>query len=105
MNVALEAASIQDVLTSQVLISRATEHDIVDLDRLDAVSREMGRLSEQLAQNQAEVETLRDQAQAVVDRLDAAQAAASTGTPRQTAKHAKPTSPGRPRNGAASWQN
>ncbi len=78
MNVALEAASIQDVLTSQVLISRATEHDIVDLDRLDAVSREMGRLSEQLARNQAEVETLRDEAQAVVDRLDAAQAAAST---------------------------
>lgn len=77
MNVALEAASIQDVLTSQVLISRATEHDLVDLDRLEAVSREMDRLSDQLSENQTEVEQLRDEAQAVVDRLDAAQAVAS----------------------------
>ena len=44
VQVAFEAGSIQDVLTSQVLIERATERDIADLDRLDAVSREMERL-------------------------------------------------------------
>jgi murein DD-endopeptidase MepM/ murein hydrolase activator NlpD len=77
VQMALEADSIQDVLTSQVLITRATDYDLVDLDRLDAVSREMERLKAELEVDQGKVEELERQAAAVVDVLDSAQAAAA----------------------------
>jgi septal ring factor EnvC (AmiA/AmiB activator) len=77
VQVALEADSIQDVLTSQVLITRATDHDLIDLDRLDAVSREMERLKAELEVDQARVKELEEQAAAIVVELDAAQAAAA----------------------------
>ena len=77
VQMALEADSIQDVLTSQVLINRATDRDLVDLDRLDAVSREMERLKAELQVDQARVAELERQAAAVVEKLDAAQAAAA----------------------------
>jgi murein DD-endopeptidase MepM/ murein hydrolase activator NlpD len=73
VQVAFEASSIQDVLTSQVLIERATERDIADLDRLDAVSREMERLKAELETDQARVEELQREALVVVNQLDFAQ--------------------------------
>ena len=73
VQVAFEAASIQDVLTSQVLIERATERDIADLDRLDAVSREMERLKAELEVDQARVAELQLEALVVVQQLDFAQ--------------------------------
>ncbi len=77
VEVALEADSIQDVLTSQVLIERATERDIADLDRLDAVSREMDRLKADLETDQARVEELQLEALIVVQQLDFAQRSAA----------------------------
>jgi murein DD-endopeptidase MepM/ murein hydrolase activator NlpD len=77
IQVALEADSIQDVLTSQVLIERATERDIADLDRLDAVSREMDRLKAELETDQARVEELQFEALVVVQQLDFAQRSAA----------------------------
>lgn len=68
--IAFEAESIQDVLTSQVLIDRATDHDLVELDRLDAVRREMDRLKDELDVDQARVEELQTAAGEVVQRLD-----------------------------------
>ena len=64
--VAFEADNIQDLLTSQVLIDRATDADLVELDRLDVVRREMDRLREELKQDQARVEELSEAADMVV---------------------------------------
>jgi murein DD-endopeptidase MepM/ murein hydrolase activator NlpD len=75
--VAFEAENIQDLLTSQVLIDRATDADLIELDRLDVVRREMDRLREELKQDQARVEDLSEAAADVVARLDDLQRAAS----------------------------
>ncbi len=75
--VAFEADNIQDLLTSQELIDRATDADLFELDRLDAVSRELDRLREQLAEDQARVEDLSKAAADVVERLDELQTEAS----------------------------
>ena len=42
---AFTASSIQDLVTSQALIGRATEREIASLDTLDAVSRQADRAS------------------------------------------------------------
>ncbi len=65
---AFEAGSIQDLLTSQQLMDRAASRDIADLDRLQAVSREMDRLKLELIDNKAEVEILEAKAAELVDR-------------------------------------
>ena len=65
---AFEAGSIQDLLTSQQLMDRAASRDIADLDRLQAVSREMDRLKLELIDNKAEVEVLEARAAELVDR-------------------------------------
>lgn len=65
---AFEAGSIQDLLTSQQLMDRAASRDIADLDRLQAVSREMDRLKLELVDNKAEVEVLEARAAELVDR-------------------------------------
>ncbi len=77
VEVAFSASSIQDVLTSQVLIERAAERDEADLDRLDAVSREMERLKAELETDQARVEELQFEALVVVQQLDFAQRTAA----------------------------
>ena len=64
---AFEAGSIQDLLTSQQLMDRAASRDIADLDRLQAVSREMDRLKLELVDNKAEVEVLEAKAGELVD--------------------------------------
>ncbi|HHC09367.1 MAG TPA: hypothetical protein ENK55_11715 [Actinobacteria bacterium] len=63
------AASFQDVLTSQVLIDRAAVHDLVALDRLGAVSREMDRLTVELGERTEEVRRLEAEQQALVEEL------------------------------------
>lgn len=63
---AFAAGSIQDLLTSQVLIDKATSHDLVALDRLSAVNREMDRLQVDLDAKTVEVEAVRAEQASVV---------------------------------------
>ena len=58
VTVALEAESIQDVVTSQALYERANELSVSTLDRLDSVSRELDRLSTDLETDQTELARL-----------------------------------------------
>lgn len=74
MSIAFSAGSIQEILTTQILLSRAASYDLVSLDRLDAVRREMSRLKDQLEIDQRRVAELRGRSEAVVDRLDELQA-------------------------------
>ena len=67
---AFEAESLQDLLTSQVIIDRAADQDLIALDRLDAVTREMDRLRQELAKDQERTEELSVEAGEVVERLD-----------------------------------
>lgn len=71
IQVALEAGSIQDVLTSQELISRATDRDLIALDRLAAVRREMDRLKVELEADQERVAVLEAEAAVLVDQVEA----------------------------------
>ncbi len=72
--IAFEADSIQDLLTSQVLIDRAADRDLEELDRLDALTREMDRLRINVKDDQDAVQALSDEAADVVTELDALQA-------------------------------
>jgi len=67
---AFEAGSIQDLLTSQQLMNNAASRDIADLDRLQAVSREMDRLKLEKKDKKAEVVVLEAQAVADAERAD-----------------------------------
>jgi murein DD-endopeptidase MepM/ murein hydrolase activator NlpD len=73
LDVALNADSIQDILTSRLILERATDNDLVALGRLDAVRREMDRLKDELSVDQERVSELRDLADNVVHRLDSLQ--------------------------------
>ena len=77
VEVALESASIQDLMAGQVLLDRAADNDLVSVTRLDAVRREMNRLKDDFDVDQARVIELRAAAEANVVRLDELQAAAS----------------------------
>ena len=74
IDIAFEADSIQDLLTSQVLLDRAGDRDLVELDRLDALTREMDRLRQSVKEDQDRVQELSDEAAEVVGRLDELQA-------------------------------
>lgn len=76
VRVAFEAGSIQDILTSQDLIARATDHDVITLDRLESVRREMDRLKAELEVDQDRVAELRTEAESLVVVLDDLYAAA-----------------------------
>ena len=65
---AFEVGSIQDLLTSQVLIDNAASRDLADLDRLQAVSREMDRLTLDLDEQRIEVEVLEAETATLVER-------------------------------------
>ena len=65
---AFEVGSIQDLLTSRVLIDNAASRDLADLDRLQAVSREMDRLTLDLDEQRIEVEALEAETAALVER-------------------------------------
>ncbi|MCJ7779679.1 MAG: peptidoglycan DD-metalloendopeptidase family protein [Acidimicrobiia bacterium] len=84
---AFEAGTIQDLLTSQQLMNNAASRDLADLDRYQAVSREMDRLKVDLVEKRKEVEvveaetaalaekanTLNEQAQSVYSEASAAE--------------------------------
>ncbi len=72
IDLAMDAGSIQEVLTRQVLIERASEANLVTLDRLEALQQDLDRRKEDLKVNEAEVAELSDQAEANVGRLDEA---------------------------------
>ena len=65
---AFEVGSIQDLLTSRVLIDSAASRDLADLDRLQAVSREMDRLTLDLDEQRIEVEALEAETVVLVER-------------------------------------
>lgn len=66
---AFTASSIQDLVTSQALIGRATEREIANLDNLDAVSRQADRASAELDIRRDEVIVNQDASKVIVDRM------------------------------------
>ena len=72
VSAAFAAGTIQDLLTSQVLIDSAADRDLASLDLLAAVNRENDRLKEELDEKRAEVADLQAQQADLVEQLDAA---------------------------------
>jgi len=66
---AFSAASIQDLITSQALIGRATERELESLDNLDAVSRQAARSSADLDIRRADVVANEDAAAVIVEEI------------------------------------
>jgi murein DD-endopeptidase MepM/ murein hydrolase activator NlpD len=66
---AFTATSIQDLVTSQALIGRATESQLASLDNLDAVSRQADRASAELDVRRADVAANQDAAAVVVESI------------------------------------
>jgi murein DD-endopeptidase MepM/ murein hydrolase activator NlpD len=69
---AFAAGTIQDLLTSQVLIDNAADRDLAELDLLAAVNRQNDRLKEDLAEREEEVEEARTEQLALVAKLETA---------------------------------
>jgi len=67
---AFESASIQDLLTSQVLIDKATNQDVAQLDQFEAVKRDMERLKTELGTQETRVKALEDEAILLVGQMD-----------------------------------
>jgi murein DD-endopeptidase MepM/ murein hydrolase activator NlpD len=70
LELAFEAESLQDMLTSQALLDRAADADLLELNRLDAVTRETDRLRHEVEQDRRRVEQLGVEAAAVVEDLE-----------------------------------
>lgn len=70
VSAAFEAGTIQDLLTSQQLMNNAASRDLADLDRYQAVSREMDRLKVDLVAQQVEVEAVEEETAAAADRAN-----------------------------------
>jgi murein DD-endopeptidase MepM/ murein hydrolase activator NlpD len=75
---AFEAGSIQDLLTSQVLIDNAASRDLADLDRLRALSREMDRLALDLEEQRVQVGAVKVEIDALVEHTSELAAEAHT---------------------------
>jgi len=67
--------SLQDLITSQALVERATDEKITALNRLTAFRREMERIEVDLAADQVRVEELEGEAKHALDDLEDAQRA------------------------------
>lgn len=67
---AFEAGTIQDLLTSQQLMNNAASRDLADLDRYQAVSREMGRLKVDLVEKRKEVEIVEAETAALAEKAN-----------------------------------
>ncbi len=78
VSAAFAANTIQDLLTSQVLIDSAASRDLASLDLLSSVSREMGRLSFELGDREREADGLREEQAAAVEAFENAQERAAT---------------------------
>ena len=72
-SVALEAKNIQDVVTSQALFEKANAISISSLDRLDAVSRELERLTAEFEDDRAYLGELEDNAELAIQRIEVVQ--------------------------------
>jgi murein DD-endopeptidase MepM/ murein hydrolase activator NlpD len=70
VEVAVEATSIQDLVTSQALIDRANSVSLSALDRLDAMGRELDRLGTALQDDSARLEELQAASAAAVERMN-----------------------------------
>ncbi len=70
LSVALNAESIQDILTSRLILELAAGSDTTAMGRLEVVRRELERLKEELALDQDRVSELRTLAENVVARFD-----------------------------------
>lgn len=67
---AFTASTIQDLVTSQALIGRATERELESLDNLEAVSRQAERSSAELVVRRADVAANQDAAAVVVEEIE-----------------------------------
>jgi murein DD-endopeptidase MepM/ murein hydrolase activator NlpD len=70
VTIALEAESIQEVVTGQAIYERANALSISALDRLGAVSRELDRLSDDLEVEKAELQQLEVISQRAMERVN-----------------------------------
>ncbi|MFV1970579.1 MAG: murein hydrolase activator EnvC [Acidimicrobiia bacterium] len=66
---AFTSSSIQELITSQALIARATERDLESLDNLDAVSRQAARSSADLDVRRVDVAENEDAAAIIVEEI------------------------------------
>jgi murein DD-endopeptidase MepM/ murein hydrolase activator NlpD len=87
-SVALESKNIQDVVTSQALFEKANAVSISSLDRLDAVSRELSRLTVDLGTDKIELVDLENDATLAIQRIETIQAVALTWYEREDAEAA-----------------
>lgn len=71
VSTALGADSIQDLVTGQALLERTNAISVATLDRLDAVSRELDRLTEELDVDRARLVELQAESAAAVDDMTA----------------------------------
>ena len=72
-SVALEAKNIQDVVNGQELFERANAVSVASLDRLDAVSREMERLTVDLDGDRTHLRDLENHADLAIQRIEVVQ--------------------------------
>jgi murein DD-endopeptidase MepM/ murein hydrolase activator NlpD len=72
-NVALEAKSIQEVVTGQELYERANAVSLASLDRLDAVSRELERLTVDLEVDKEHLDQLEVEAETALEQIELVQ--------------------------------
>jgi len=73
---ALDASNIQDILTAQHIIDRASDKGTATLDRLDAISRDLQRQASLLEEDRAEISQLQAKQAQLVAELDELEAAA-----------------------------
>lgn len=86
VNVALEASSIQQVVTSQALFERANAVSTASLDRLNAVTRELERLSSDLADDRARLQELEAEAAIALEQIQVVQSVAAEWYEREDAE-------------------
>jgi murein DD-endopeptidase MepM/ murein hydrolase activator NlpD len=91
VSTALGADSIQDIVTGQALLERTNAISVATLDRLDAVSRELDRLTEELDVDQAKLAQLQAESAAAVEEMTSlyAEAEAYAGRKDDAAKEAQ----------------
>jgi len=69
VSTALGADSIQDIVTGQALLERTNAISVATLDRLDAVSRELDRLTDELDVDRARLVELQAESAAAVEEM------------------------------------
>lgn len=72
-SVALEAKTIQDVVTGQELYARASAVSVASLDRLDALTRELERLTDDLQGDKTHLDQLEADAEIAVQQIEIVQ--------------------------------